>query len=344
MHMTRRPFMFGALGAALALPLRPARSADKLQMRISIETNPTHVRNQNTEAFIARVEKRLGDKVAPQLFPSAQLFRDRDIPRALRQGGVEMGQPGWWNLDGIAPDAALPSLPMFYGLEPDLLHKIMDGPAGQQINSKIEQRLRVKVLGDWWDLGPQHFYSAGKPLPDFDALQGMRIRHPGGSANAARISTLGANPILVPWPDVPLALSQNTVDGLITTHESANTAKLWDAGVKHCLEDFQSFNQYIPLVGVGFWEKLSAADQKALADAWQEGVAEERRQAAAAQKEARDVLIQNNIQIVAPSAGKIAEVRKKLMPTQDKIVSDIGMDRDLVASVLREIRAAGVAV
>jgi C4-dicarboxylate-binding protein DctP len=331
--------MLGVLGATLTLPMRTARAAEP--MRISIETNPAHVRNKNTEAFIERVRKRLGDKVAPQLFPSAQLFRDRDIPRALRQGGAEMGQPGWWNLDGIAPDAALPSLPMFYGIEADLLHKIMEGPAGQAINRKIEERLRVKVLGDWWDLGPQHFYSTNKPLTDFDALKGLRIRHPGGSANAARISTLGANPILVPWPDVPLALSQKTVDGLITTHESANTAKLWDAGVRYCLEDFQSFNQYIPLVGETFWNKLSPADQAALTEAWQEGVPEERKQAAAAQKEARDILTQNNIQIVTPPAAAIAETRKKLMATQDKIVSDIGMDRDLVASVLQEIRGAG---
>jgi C4-dicarboxylate-binding protein DctP len=334
--------MFGTLGAVLALPLRPARAEE--QMRISLDTNPTHVRNLNTEAFIERINKRLGGKVAPQLFPSAQLFRDRDIPRALRQGGVEMGLPGWWNLDGIAADAALPSLPMFYGLEPDLLHKILDGAAGQAINRKIEERLRVKVLGNWWDLGPQHFYSTNKPLTDFDALKGLRIRHPGGSANAARISTLGASPVLVPWPDVPLALSQKTVDGLITTHESANTAKLWDAGVRYCLEDFQTFNQYIPLVGQNFWNKLSSADQAQLTEAWNEGVAEERAQAAAAQKEARDILAQNNIQIVTPPAAAIAEARKLLMTTQDKIVSDIGVDRDLVASVLREIRAAGVAV
>ena len=279
-----------------------------------------------------------------KLFPSAQLFRDRDIPRALRQGGVEMGQPGWWNLDGIAPDAALPSLPMFYGLEPELLHRIMDGPAGEAINRKIEERLRVKVLGSWWDLGPQHFYSTSKPLTDFDALKGLRIRHPGGSANAARIRTLGADPVLVPWPDVPLALSQNTVDGLITTHESANTAKLWDAGVRYCLEDFQCFNQYIPLVGLGFWNKLSAADQAALAKAWQDGVATEREQAAKAQLAARDTLAANRIEIVTAPPAAISEARMKLMASQDHVVSEINMDRELVTNVLREIRAAGVAV
>lgn len=339
--MHRRPFVFGVVGSAIAFGARPALAAE--QMRISLDTNATHVRNTNTEAFATRLRAELPN-IAPQVFPSAQLFRDRDVPRALRQGAVEMGIPGWWQLDGIAADAALPSLPMFYGLEPDLLHKIMDGPAGQQINGKIEERLRVKVLGRWFDLGGQHFYTTTKPLNGYEDLQGLRIRHPGGSANAARIRTLGANPVLVPWPDVPLALSQNTVDGLITTHESSNTAKLWDAGVKHCLEDYQTFNQYIPMVSQTFWRKLNADEQAKLLRIWEDTVDKERAEAATAQREARDILLRNGITIKTAPPEAVAGARRRLMASQDQVVAEIGMDRELVAGVLREIRAAGVSV
>jgi C4-dicarboxylate-binding protein DctP len=341
--MMRRPFMFGIVGGMGALAARGSLAQGTEPVRIALDTNPTHVRNRNAEAFAQRVRAEI-PKLAPQVFPSAQLFRDRDVPRALRQGGVEMGIPGWWNLDGIAPDAALPSLPMFYGLDPAILHRIMDGPAGQQINRKLEERLRVKVLGRWFDLGAQHFYTTSKPLNAFADLQGLRIRHPGGSANAARIRTLGANPVLVPWPDVPLALSQNTVDGLITTHESANTAKLWDAGVKHSFEDFQTFNQYIPMVSQALWNKLTPAERTTLTRIWEESVDKERAEAAVAQREARDVLIRNNITIKTASQQEAADARRRLMATQDQVVGEIGMDRELVAGVLREIRAAGVAV
>jgi len=202
----------------------------------------------------------------------------------------------------------------------------------------------VKVLGRWFDLGPQHFWSTSKPLNDYPDLQGMRIRHPGGSANAARIRTLGANPVLVPWPDVPLALSQNTVDGLITTHESTFTAKLWDAGVKYCFEDFQTFNQYIPMVSQAFWSKLNAADQRKLTTIWEESVDKERSEAAAAQNAARDTVMRNGITIktAAPEAANVA--RQRLMASQDQVVSEINIDRELVASVLKTIRDSGVQV
>lgn len=339
--MMRRPFMLGVIGGAAALAVRPAAANE--QMRITIETNPTHVRNRNAEAFVERVRAEI-PKLAPQIFHSAQLFRDRDVPRALRQGAVEMGLPGWWNLDGIAPDAALPSLPMFYGIEPAIVHRLMDGPAGQHINRKLEERLRVKVLGRWWDLGALHFYTTNKPVNSYADLSGLRIRHPGGTANAARIRTLGANPVLVPWPDVPLALNQRTVDGLITTHESAHTAKLYDAGVRYCFEDFQAFNQYIPMVSLTLWNKLSEDEQRRLVRIWEEAVDKERAEAAEAQRAARQILIQNNITIVTARPEEAAEARRRLMATQDQVVAEIGMDRDLVAAVLREIRAAGIAV
>lgn len=339
--LQRRALALGLSALPGLLVLRPAAASE--QMRITVETNPNHVRNRNLELFVAQVRERLGQQLAPQVFPSAQLFRDRDVPRALRQGGVEMGLPGWWNLDGIAPDAALTSLPMFYGLRPEIVHRLIDGPAGQQINRRLEERLRVKVLGRWWDLGAQHFYTVAKPLTDFADLEGLRIRHPGGSANAARIRTIGANPVLVPWPDVPLALSQRTVDGLVTTHESAYTAKLWDAGVRHAFEDFQCFNQYIPMASQTLLRRLSDAQQRVLVEIWEGSVDRERREAAAAQAAARETLLQNGVTVRAAPPDAVAAMRQRLMGTQDQIVGEIGMDRDLVAGVLREIRAAGVA-
>ena len=98
-----------------ALAAAPVLAQEKL--RISVDTNPSHVRNKGTEIFVEELKKRVGDKLAVEIFPSAQLFRDRDIMKALRQGSIEMGIPGTWQLDGIEPNMALQTLPMFYGVK-----------------------------------------------------------------------------------------------------------------------------------------------------------------------------------------------------------------------------------
>ncbi|GGG37351.1 ABC transporter substrate-binding protein [Caldovatus sediminis] len=339
--MRRRTLVLAA-GAGLSAPLIARPAAAQVRLRISLDTNPTHVRNRNAERFVEELRKRAGDQIQAEIFPSAQLFRDRDIARALRQGSVEMGIPGTWNLDGIEPNTAITSLPMFYGVPPEVVRRVGDGPVGQQLNERMEQRLRVKVLGRWFNLGYNHFYGVSRPLNKYEDLRGLRVRHPGGSANAARIRVLGGSPVLIPWPDLPLAMSQGVVDALITTHESAVTSKLWDSGLRYSFEDRQYFSQYVPMVSTQFWSRLSPELQTAMAEAWEAIVDGQREQAEAAQAAARDTLISNGVRMAQPSAEELADARRRLMAAQDEIIAEIKIDRDMVEKVMNELRAANV--
>lgn len=330
---------FAGLAAAL-LPHGAAFAQEK--MRVSVDTNATHVRNKGTEMFAAELKKRIGSKIAVEIYPSAQLFRDRDIPKALRQNAIEMGIPGTWQLDGIEPNTAIQTLPMFYGVDADTVHKIMDGKLGQFINKRMEERLKVKILGKWMDLGFQQFYSVSKPITKYDDLKGMKIRFPGGTANAARIKELGGNPTLIPWPDLPLALSQGVVDAVSTTHESAFTAKLWDSGLKYSFEDFQFFGQYVPMVSLDFWNKQPKDVQNALVGAWDAVIGEQRKMAAQAQIDARAVLIKNGIKMAGPSKAEIVAARKRLMAVQNDLVKEMKIDADAVQLGLDELRAAKI--
>jgi TRAP-type transport system periplasmic protein len=331
-----------AAGAALFAAVPHVAYAQE-RLRISLETNPNHVRNLNTERFVGELKKRAGGRVQVEVFPSAQLYRDRDLPRALRQGSVEMGIPGFWHLDGITPAAAITSLPMFYGVAPETVYRVVDGRLGQEMAKRFEDRLRVKVLGKWFDLGYTHLYGAGgRKIRNYDDVVGLKVRHPGGTANAERLRLLGANPVLIPWPDVPLAMNQGVMDGLITTHESSYTAKLWDAGMSSCFEDRQYFSQYIPMVGLQSWNKLSPELQGAMTEAWQAVVDVERREAAEAQDKARGVLKEHGVTITEPEPAALEQARKKLMAAQDNIVNEMKIDRDLVDVAAEELRAAGV--
>ncbi len=341
MKRVRNTLVWALVGAAaVLLPQHAAQSQEK--MRVSVDTNATHVRNKGAEMFAAELKKRTGNKIAIEIFPSAQLFRDRDIPKALRQNAIEMGIPGTWQLDGIEPNTAIQTLPMFYGVDADIVHKIIDGKLGQFLNKRMEERLKVKILGKWMDLGFQHFYSVSKPIAKYDDLKGMKIRFPGGTANAARIKVLGGAPTLIPWPDLPLALSQGVVDAVSTTHESAFTAKLWDSGLKYSFEDYQYFGQYVPMVSVDFWNKQPKEVQGALVAAWDAIIAEQRKMAAQAQIDAREVLIKNGIKMAGPSKAEIVAARKRLMAVQNDLVKEMKIDADAVQLGLDELRAAKV--
>ncbi|MEY3605246.1 MAG: hypothetical protein RIQ49_2278 [Pseudomonadota bacterium] len=338
--MKRRSVLTVALGLLLATGASPALAQEKL--RIALDTNPVHVRNKGVEVFVAELKKRTGNRFAIEVYPSGQLFRDRDVPRALRQDALEMGVPGTWQLDSAEPNAALQTLPMFYGLERDVVYKVMDGKAGDFLNKRFEERLKVKIPGKWMDLGHQHYYSINKPINSYNDLKGIKIRYPGGTANAARATAMGGVALLVPWPDVPLAMSQGVMDAMMTTFESVRSSKLMDSGLKHAFRDKQYFGQYVPMIRESFWKKQPKDVQDAIIESWNIAVAWQRDAAGEAQKSAEDDLKKAGLKVVAPADGDIANMRKSLMQGQAELVEKMKMDKDVVEQVMKALRDAGV--
>jgi C4-dicarboxylate-binding protein DctP len=326
---------------ASALVATPASAQEKL--RIALDTNPVHVRNKGVEIFVEELKKRTGNRFAIEVYPSGQLFRDRDVPRALRQDAVEMAVPGTWQLDSAEPNAALQSLPMFYGIDEAIVHKVMDGKLGQYLNQKFEERMRVKILGKWMDLGSQNTFSVKKEIKNYNDLKGMKIRYPGGTANAKRISTFGAIPLLVPWPDVPLAMSQGVMDGLLTTFESSVSSKLMDSGLKFSFEDKNLFGQYVPMMRANFFDKQPKEVQLAILESWDIAATQERKDASAAQIKAKETLTKAGLVVVVPTPAEVLGARRELMKMQPELVKSIKMDQDVVDEAFRSLKEAGVA-
>ena len=325
---------------ASVLVATPALAQEKL--RIALDTNPVHVRNKGVEIFVEELKKRTGNRFAIEVYPSGQLFRDRDVPRALRQDALEMAVPGTWQLDSAEPNAALQSLPMFYGIDEVTVHKVMDGKLGQYLNKKLEERMLVKVLGKWMDLGSQNTFSVKKEIKNYNDLKGMKIRYPGGTANAKRISAFGAIPLLVPWPDVPLAMSQGVMDGLLTTFESSVSSKLMDSGMKFGFEDKNLFGQYVPMMRANFFNKQPKEVQQAILESWDIAATQERKDASAAQIKAKETLIKAGLVVVVPTPAEVLGARRELMKIQPELVKSIKMDQDVVDEALRSLKEAGV--
>jgi C4-dicarboxylate-binding protein DctP len=253
-----------------------------------------------------------------------------------------MGIPGTWQLDGIEANMALQTLPMFYAVDREIVKTVMDGRLGSFLSQRMEDRMKVKILGRWFDLGMQHYYSATRPISSYEDLVGMKMRFPGGSANSARIKAQGAVPTLIPFPDLPLAMSQGVVDGVSTTHESAASAKLYDSGLKFGFEDNQYMGQYVPMVNRDFWNKQSPDVQKALVDAWEAAVAKQRVMAEKAQIDARETLMKHGVKMSQPPAEAAVAMRKSLMALQDGLVKDMKIDLDAVDIAKEELRKAQV--
>ncbi|TMJ56230.1 MAG: hypothetical protein E6G85_01600 [Alphaproteobacteria bacterium] len=336
---SRRAFVSSAMAmvATPALRTGAARADAPLMLRCSLETAPSHTRNVVIRDYLGKIETAAAGKIKTQLFESGQLFPDLQVGKALLQGQVEMAAPGSWSLTGIVPDADFFQLPILYGRPIEALRRVVDGKSGQLLAMQLEQRLSSHVIGPWLDLGFFNWYSTNKPLNCYDDLKGLKIRNNGGAGQAWRTQFMGAIPNTTPLPNVPLALSQGTFDGLITTHETVASGQFWESGIRHALEDHQFIGEYIPIVSRAFWEKLPPELRQVFTNLWRENVQGYRANMAAAQSRASELVQAHGINIVVPSPDDLAAARREMIASQGQVARLSNISSEMLAAVSADL-------
>jgi len=337
--ITRRA-LGAAAAASLAAPfIGRADAATPIELRCSLDTAPSHPRNVALRDFLGKIEAASQGAIKTRLFESGALFPDLQVVKALVQGQVEMASPGTWTITGFVPDADFSQLPAFYGRPIDVVHRTTDGDAGKFVNAEIAKKLHVQVLGGWFDLGFNNWFSTRKPLNSLADLKDMKLRSPGGVLNSWRIRYFGGVPNVTAWPDVPLAMSQGTFDGLISTNESTNSSKLYDSGMKHSLQDNQGMGLYVPLVNQQFWAKIGPKMQETVLGLWSENLPAWRANTAKSQQHGREELTKHGIQFVDVAQADLDAVHTKMLPLQGKAVADAHISPELVKLVMADVGA-----
>lgn len=324
-----RASAFSLSMVAASLILSSAALAET-RFRISVDTGPNHVRNITLRAFMADLEARTNGEVVGELFEAGQLYAARDEPKAVARGDIEMSVTSNSSVAAFSSDVNILDMPLFSGRSPDQVNSLIDGDLGAQLSKNIEDKLDVVVPGRWYLLGFVNTFGAGKTIRSFEDFKGARIRVPGGAGFIARYRALGAEGISIPFPDVPLALSQGTVDALLTTNETLRSGKLYEAGVKSTFVDQVSVLYYIPLVNRAFWDKLTPEQQTAFREAWEAQIEDERVEALRRQQAAAEENARNGVEIFEPDPAELAEVNEMLLGLVPDIARQLNVDPVIV--------------
>ncbi|MGB9114924.1 TRAP transporter substrate-binding protein DctP [Bradyrhizobium sp.] len=338
----RRAFMGGVTGV-LATPylFRKAWAEDAIKLRCSLDTAPSHPRNQAIVDYLAEVDEASKGKIKSEVFHSGQLFADLNVTKALIQGQVDMAAPGTWTMTGLIPDSDLTQLPALYGQPIGVFRRCIDGAAGDLVARQIETKVRSHILGHWLELGYENWYTTKKAIRTLDDFNGLKIRGPGGAGISWRIAFVHAIPNVTPWPNVPLSLSQGTFDGLVSTDESCTSAKLWEAGIKYSYADHQFFANYIPMVSDAFWSKLEDTERAMMRDIWRANIERYRAMSAKSQADARETMKTHGVTFVDPSAEQLANDRERMIAAQADLIRDAKLSADIVKLVNDEVGSHG---
>ncbi len=314
-------------------------------LKISVDTASNHVRNEALSVFKERLGEATDNAIEAAIFSSAQLANDRDIVKALHWGLVDVGVPALSKMSRFDPNANLFTLPMFYGTDLSTVYTINDGPIGAELYQRMEDKTQTHMLGRSLDLGYTNLYTTHRRVTSIDDMAGLKIRVPGSRASLELYKMFGANPIVIPFSDLAIAVSQGNVDAVQTTHETLRSGQMWESGIRFCYEERSSYLGYVPLISLRTWDALAESDRQKIAAVWESIVDESRLLARRRQQSAREELVQNGIEVFSDIEPLSSSRRQELLDRSIILAKELGMDMPLVtaaADVLDAILPNGV--
>lgn len=324
------------LAAGISLAAFSLGAQAQTEFSISVNTGENHIRNITLQQFLTDLSDATDGELVGELFENGQLYGGRDVPRAVARGDVEMAVPVTVYLSPFDPDLSVLDLALFAGVPAEQFNEIVDGPLGQRLSQQISEILDVVVPGNWMLLGSAHSFGAGQPIASYADLAGQRIRIPGGAAILSHYQTLGADPVVISFGDVPVALSQGTIDGILTTNETIRSAQLWEAGVSSAFLDNVQTLYYVPIVNRAFWDGLTDDQRATFTELWNQAIETERAESIRRQAEAQTVNEENGIVFTTPTAEESAAALAELLATVDAVAAELDIS-DEVLALAREV-------
>lgn len=319
----KRFFYVACVVVLCLLLVVPAATAKKKPFKIRF----SHVVSENTpkgwaaNEFAKRVNETLKGQVKVVVFPSAQLYGDNQAIEALSAGFIEMAAPSSAKFVGSVPALQLFDMPFLFPTI-ETVHKVVDGPIGDDIRAMFVKRgLGIKLM-TFWDNAFKQFSDNVRPLIKPADFKGVKFRIMSSDVLEAQMHGLGAVGLKLPFAEVYNALEQGVVDGQENTASNIYTKKF------HEVQKYMTFSNhgylgYAVIMNQKFWDTLPADIQKTISKILTEVTAEARMKAIELDKK-QSALIRDYAQksgrltIFDLTPAQTAALQKAMKPVHDK--------------------------
>jgi TRAP-type C4-dicarboxylate transport system substrate-binding protein len=207
------------------------------------------------------------------------------------------------------------------------MHKVMDGPVGQQILDAFSDHDLVGLA--FFDGGSRSFYNSEKPINSMDDLAGMKFRVMQSDMFVDMVGALGANATPMPYGEVYSSIQTGVIDGAENNWPSYDSSGHFEVAKYYTLDEHLIVPEVLMMSKTSF-EKLSAEDQEIVRQSAKDVVPMMRELWAASEKESEDKVRAAGAEIVKdidkqPFIDAMVPVYEKYV-TSDKLkqmVADI---------------------
>lgn len=326
-------WIIGAAAAA-GLAFAPAIAGAETTIRVTLQLPETHSLGQNWKEFAKIVEEKSGGDLKVQLFPSAQLFKDKEVPGAVGSGAVEAGSAFLGRFAGSVPAVDVVSIPFIFDSEDHIRKSVAPGSAMREaIDSAVLKETNNRIL--WWQAFGRNIYlSNGSAIVTPADIKNKKVRTY-GKVHGWTVEALGGAPTLMSGSKQFLAYQQGAVDVGMTGASAVKSRKLYEV-MDHMTLTFDATIEFVAVMNNDVYEGLSEKNRKIVDEAARE-VEQKLRDQIFAEESANVEEMKSKMTVVELTADQRAEWATALAGVVDRFVEETG---ETGAAAVAAVKAA----
>ena len=234
-------------------------------IRVTSQLPATHPVSKNWIDFGNLIEEKSDGELSVQLFPSAQLFKDKEVPEAVGSGAIDAGTTFIGRFAGSVPAVDVVAVPFIFNDEDNIRAAVAPGSdLRKAIDSKILEETGARVL--WWQaFGRNVYLSNGDAITEPGDIKGKKVRTY-GKVHGWTIEALNGAPTLLSGSKQFLAYQQGAVDVGMTGASAVKSRKLYEV-MDNMTLTFDSAIEFLAVINNDVYESLSDEEQAIIQEA-----------------------------------------------------------------------------
>ncbi len=321
-------------GTLLATSAAFAQFSDR-NIKITNGVNEDHPVGAGVKRMQEVLNAKAGGKLKLVAFWGGSAGGDLQATQALRAGTQEMVVTSSSPLVGIVKELGVFDLPFLFGSEKEV-DTVLDGPAGQYFNKKLEEAGLVNLA--YWENGFRNLTNSKKPVAKVEDFDGIKVRVMQNNIFLDTFKTLGTNAVPMAFGEVFTALETKTIDGQENPFVTINSSKFFEVQ-KFLSVTRHAYTPFLVLYSKRMWDTLSPQEQAVLREAAIEGQKVQRTTIRANDGKALAELRAKGMQVNEITPAEQRRMFEKVRPVYDKNAATIGADAiNVVVDALKKAR------
>ncbi|MFK8080870.1 MAG: TRAP transporter substrate-binding protein DctP [Granulosicoccus sp.] len=317
MNPTSRLSLAVLLGAAVSTSVQAA----DVTLRISLQLPLTSHLGQNLVMFETEVEEKSNGEIDIEIYDSATLYKDKEVPAAVGAGSIEMGVASLTRYVGDIPAVDIFYQPFLFDTEEKVKAAVAEGSAIRQPIDDAIADTGSTVL--WWQAyGGAVMLSNDAPIKSPADMAGKKVRVFGKTLGDFVTATGGA-PTLISGSEQYLAYQRGTVDYGMTGVSGVQSRKLWEV-MDHITVTNHADIEFIVVVNTETWSSLSDTHRDIVQSAARNAEADVRDRMSAIEAEAYEAAQANGMTVYTPTEAEIATWREASQPVYESFTETAG--------------------